>query len=293
MIQGRYGVALTFEVPIIKAGARDFAASGDWTPAAGDVKISKDGGAFANITTLPTALGNHWQFSLSATEMEAKRIVVQVVDSATKAVEDQAILVSTLPSGAVSTGKLQSGSTTTAQLAAAESFGADDRIKGYVLELHAGTGAPQTAGIAGYVNATDTATFDRTLPTAVDGSTYYTLWPVPGAATTTSVLPGVNVIQAAGTAWNSGAITASTIATDAIDADALAASAVDEILDEVVEGSTTVRQMLRGFASALLAKASGLATTTAVYRDLGDVKARITATVDADGNRSAVTLDLT
>lgn len=77
------------------------------------------------------------------------------------------------------------------------------------------------------------------------------------------------------------------------DAMTLTAGAVDAILDDTVEGSVTVRQMLRGFASALLAKASGLATTTAVYRDVSDTKNRITATVDADGNRSAVTLDLT
>lgn len=74
---------------------------------------------------------------------------------------------------------------------------------------------------------------------------------------------------------------------------ALTAAAVDDVLDEVVEGTTTFRQMLRGFASALMGKASGLATTTAVYRDIGDTKDRLTATVDADGNRTAVTRDLT
>jgi hypothetical protein len=73
----------------------------------------------------------------------------------------------------------------------------------------------------------------------------------------------------------------------------LSATGVDDILDEVIEGSNTLRQFLRGFAAALLAKASGLATTTAVFRDVGDTKDRITATVDASGNRSAVTLDLT
>jgi hypothetical protein len=73
----------------------------------------------------------------------------------------------------------------------------------------------------------------------------------------------------------------------------LTAGAVDAILDDVVEGTTTVREMLRGFAAALMGKASGLATTTAVYRDIGDTKDRLTATVDADGNRTAVTLDLT
>ena len=73
----------------------------------------------------------------------------------------------------------------------------------------------------------------------------------------------------------------------------LSAAAVDSILDEVVEGTTTVRQMLRGYAAALLGKASGLATTTATFRDIDDSKDRIVATVDANGNRTAVTLDLT
>lgn len=61
----------------------------------------------------------------------------------------------------------------------------------------------------------------------------------------------------------------------------------------IVEGTTTWTQAARGWNSALLGKGSGLATTSAKYRDLADSKDRITATVDADGNRSAVTLDLT
>jgi hypothetical protein len=61
----------------------------------------------------------------------------------------------------------------------------------------------------------------------------------------------------------------------------------------VVEGSTTVVQSMRGWNSVLMGKASGLDTTTASFRDLGDTKPRVTATVDANGNRSAVTRDLT
>jgi hypothetical protein len=52
----------------------------------------------------------------------------------------------------------------------------------------------------------------------------------------------------------------------------------------------TPREIQRLVAAAVLGKASGLATTTAVYRAADDSKTRITATVDADGNRSAVTL---
>jgi len=90
-----------------------------------------------------------------------------------------------------------------------------------------------------------------------------------------------------------GAITATAVATGAIDADALAADAVDEIIDEAVDGSVTIRQLLRLYASALGGKLSGAATTTVVIRDLADSKDRVTATVDSDGNRTAVTLDLT
>jgi hypothetical protein len=48
-------------------------------------------------------------------------------------------------------------------------------------------------------------------------------------------VPKVDVSHAAGTAWGSGAITAASIATGAIDADALAADAVAEIVDGVLD----------------------------------------------------------
>ena len=90
-----------------------------------------------------------------------------------------------------------------------------------------------------------------------------------------------------------GGIAAASFAANAIDAAALSDDAVDAILDEVVEGSTTMRQMLRGFASALLSKVSGASGTTVTFRDIGDTKNRIVSTVDSYGNRSAITLTLT
>ena len=71
----------------------------------------------------------------------------------------------------------------------------------------------------------------------------------------------------------------------------LSATGVDDVLDEVYEGTTTLRQFLRLAASSLWGKLSGAATTAIAIRDEADTKDRITATVDADGNRSAVTLD--
>lgn len=58
-----------------------------------------------------------------------------------------------------------------------------------------------------------------------------------------------------------------------------------------VETGWTLRQALRIMLSALGAKSSGLATTTAVFRDMNDTKNRITATVDANGDRSSITYD--
>jgi len=157
------------------------------------------------------------------------------------------------------------------------------------------------------------------------------------AGTFSSGRPEVNTSHAAGTAWNSGAIGAATLAADtiaaakiatgaitaakfaagaidaaaiadnAIDAGALAADAITaaKVASDVgaefaaalldlaagVETNRTVRQALRIMLAALAGKASGMATTTAVFRDTNDTKDRITATVDSSGNRSAVTLD--
>lgn len=55
------------------------------TLAAGDVKVSKDNGAFANLTTLPAvapAAGVQVQVDLSATEMTADNVFVQFIDAA-------------------------------------------------------------------------------------------------------------------------------------------------------------------------------------------------------------------
>lgn len=76
------------------------------------------------------------------------------------------------------------------------------------------------------------------------------------------------------------------------DAMTLTAGAVDAVWDEIIDGGYSAREIVRGFASALLAKLSGADALSPVFRDLGDTKNRITATTDASGNRTAVALDL-
>lgn len=88
---------------------------------------------------------------------------------------------------------------------------------------------------------------------------------------------------------------AMTLATDAVDAVAVDTDVYDELLDFAagVDTDLTLRQHFRLAAAAAYGKASGLATTSAKYRNIPDDVDAITATVDADGNRSAVTLDKT
>jgi hypothetical protein len=116
----KYGVASKVRVAVYKAGTTDFAVSADWTPATGDVKISKDGGAAANLTSLPTAItmgnGAVWEFSLTATEMLASEITITVVDSATKAVNDLYISIQT-DVNKISVGTAVSSTTSTIELA--------------------------------------------------------------------------------------------------------------------------------------------------------------------------------
>lgn len=70
-------------------------------------------------------------------------------------------------------------------------------------------------------------------------------------------------------------------------------SVADALLDRAagVETNRTPRQALRLMLATLAGKLSGAAGTTVTIRDTNDTVNRVVATVDADGNRSAVTLD--
>jgi hypothetical protein len=69
---------------------------------------------------------------------------------------------------------------------------------------------------------------------------------------------------------------------------AIAAAILD--LADGIETGITPRQAERLILAALCGKLSGAATTTVTIRNAIDSKNRIVATVDADGNRTAVTL---
>lgn len=66
------------------------------------------------------------------------------------------------------------------------------------------------------------------------------------------------------------------------------AGAASSVWAYVVEGSIKAVEAIRLALSVLTGKSSGGGTATVVFRDTGDSKNRISATVDANGNRTAV-----
>jgi hypothetical protein len=71
----------------------------------------------------------------------------------------------------------------------------------------------------------------------------------------------------------------------------IAAAILD--LSNGIETSLTLRQALRLMVAAAAGKVSGAATNTITFRNIGDSKNRIVASVDTYGNRSSITTDLT
>lgn len=92
---------------------------------------------------------------------------------------------------------------------------------------------------------------------------------------------------------NLDATVSSRLATAGYTAPDSAATIAAAVWATVIDGTNSAIKLMRGLAAAMLGKASGLETTNAKYRNIADSKNVIDATVDADGNRTAVTLDLT
>jgi hypothetical protein len=278
-----WGTAYTFRAPIVKAGSTDYAIVGtDWTPAAGDVKISKDGGAFANIATLPSTVtlsgSAAWSWTLSAAETEATEVVIQVIDSATKAVQDQFFRLQTTKASALQVGVPQAVQSIgdTAITLDASAAAQTDFYKGSVVAIISGDGANQARIITAYNGSTKVATLDRGWDVALAITT--------GGGTTRSVFAvfpqGLN--QPLTSAQTTSAVpTTAQIATEIFDT-------------QTVEAGMTFRGALRLMGAVLMGRRSGTGSGTEVFNAaVTNAKPRVTATIDGNGNRTNVTTDQT
>lgn len=152
-------------------------------------------------------------------------------------------------------GTAQSGASLAVALATTASS-VDAWYTGQKVVILSGTGVGQSRYVTGYTGSSRSCAIDRAWVTNPDATSVVAVLPVGFLVSTL---------------------------------DAVA----DAVHDEQVDGSTTFRQSTRLQNAVLAGKASGLATTTATYRDLADTKNRVVATVDTSGNRTAVTRDVT
>lgn len=231
-------------------------------------KLSKNGGAFAATSDGSNAThdADGWYSCvLTATDLntagalELSAVVVGACpyQRAWRVLPAQvfdAMYVHPLIAQAIQYGTAQGGGAAAITLASAASS-TNDRYNGRLVYIYDGTAAGEVGYVQDYVGSSRGCVMAANWVTEPDATSKYIVLPWAAMSTLAEV--------------------------------------ADAIHDEVVDGSTTFRQSVRLANSALGGKASGLATTTAVYRDLADSKNRLSATVDADGNRTAVTRDLT
>jgi len=88
----KYATSVTVRFRLVKKGVVDLAVGTDWTPGAGDVKVSIDGGALQNTIHLPTNTPNGsrwWALVLDSTEVTGQIIGVEM--HAPASIEDQAL----------------------------------------------------------------------------------------------------------------------------------------------------------------------------------------------------------
>ena len=90
------GAAFTFDIALVSQGDTDIFQT-SVTLAAGDVTVSKDGGAFGNITSLPTEIGTSGVLvvALTTTEMNADRVTVLFHDAAGSEWQDACVTIYT------------------------------------------------------------------------------------------------------------------------------------------------------------------------------------------------------
>jgi len=87
----KYGVEATIDFELYEVDGVNLRT--DWVPAAADCEIMKDGGASTQCTNTAVDEGSTYSIVLTATEMQAARLVLKIVDAATKVFLDKVVII--------------------------------------------------------------------------------------------------------------------------------------------------------------------------------------------------------
>lgn len=239
-------------------------AEGSLTISQADVRLSKNGGDFAqkadsNAAThdelgyYDTALGTTDTGTLgllSVVAHESGALPVRQDYLVISAVQYDLMLFGPLPPGFIAGGTAAAGASGNIELAAATSFG-DDEIIGAVVMILSGTGAGQSRYISAWNDTSKEASVSPDWDTAPSTDSVYLVAAVPPAPTASALLPAVEVASVAGqditaqagqnlnTFFDNGDSVSTVVQDDAASAGASAADIADAVLDEALSGHAT------------------------------------------------------
>lgn len=230
-----YGTAATIDFNLFELDGSDLQTGAVY--ASGDVKLMKDEGAEANVTTGFTDEGQSYSQPLSATEAEARRLVLLFVDqTGPKAWLDRVCTITTYGS------KATAGASGTITLDTGESATDDIYNDTTAIEIIEGTGKGQSRCITDYNGTTKVASVTPNWTTNPASGSIYVLKSQPycGGLKTDAIDSNTIASNALGSdEIAASAIGASELATDAIGAAELATDAIgsDELAADAIGAS--------------------------------------------------------
>ncbi len=289
-----------FYLGLVSQSTGQFQASA--TLAAGDVKVSKDGGALANLTTLPavTPAGSKIvKVTVSSTEMTADNVALVFSDAAGAEWDEVIVNIQTaanqiddlsarLPAALSGDGFMKSD-LKSIEDELTSGFNATLKLRQLDINNVSGTAVLITGG--GVAGSGIEIRGDGSYGMRVIGGTNQ-----PGMSIEAQSGSGNDAIDISGENYGiyiEGTTNSISVPNNIAvsDGNLTLAAIRDAVWAKTIETGYTALQSMRLMLSALAGKLSGAATTTVTIRSATDAKNRIVATVDESGNRTAVTHD--
>ena len=296
----KYGVQTTIHFVLYEVDGVDLRV--DAVDAGADCSIMKDEGAEVTCTNDFADEGTGYSLVISATEMEFAEGMIYIVDSATKLWLDEALKVetygnasamhamdldTTVPTAAINADAVWDESLTGASHNLGNSAGKRLRQVSAADIIYEGGVASATASTLVFDVGPDTVAgfYDHCMIVITEGTGI-------GQARTIDGWVGGTLTATIHPNWitNPAADSVAVIfAFSETHVHQIEAVGIDEIWDEIMEGALSAREGMQLLLAHHTGKSSGGGTPTLVYRNISDDANALTFTVDANGNRSAVT----
>lgn len=304
----KYGVAATVDFCLYELDGTDLkvdavSASGDITLNRGEAGVETlDADAFAD-------LGSGYSLALSIAEMTTDRIIVYIIDQTNpKAWLDKVLIIETYGNASAQhpfdlatttqavnvtqIGGIAQSATDLKDFADTGYDPATHKVQGLVLcdTTTTNTDMVSQANITAIKNKTDNLPSDPADESLIEAA-------ITAAHTTTNnKIDAVDDYVDTEVAAILAAVDTEVAAIKAVTDTLTLAAIADSVLDEVVDANNpananSLREVVNIMSAALAGKSSGGGTANIKFRDLGDTKDRITATVTAVGDRTAITDD--